>query len=144
MYEDASLAVQLDDMNPGIAPSGLSGPRRSLSTASTSTSRKVEHRSRSRTSRLMITATSTTLSVADHPNRQFSRYEIHWFGHNSLDHVVSPDGLMTGEFVRNSAQMEWSARVGDYQFVSDPASTSSSSFAEIGQERNGIFFPGSA
>jgi len=38
--------------------------------------------------------------------------------------------------------MEWSARVGHYQFVSDPASTSSSSFAEIGHERNGIFFQG--
>lgn len=37
--------------------------------------------------------------------------------------------------------MEWSATSGDYVFRSGPASTSSSDFAEIGQERNGSFFP---
>jgi hypothetical protein len=46
-------------------------------------------------------------------------------------------GGFAGEFVRNSA----SAAVGDYTFVSDPIVTSSSSFAEIGHERNGSFFP---
>jgi len=50
-------------------------------------------------------------------------------------------GGFAGEFVRNSAQMEWSAAGGDYTFVSDPIATSSSSFAEIGHERNGSFFP---
>jgi len=50
-----------------------------------------------------------------------------------------------GGFAANSSatarQMEWSAAVGDYTFVSDPIATSSSSFAEIGHERNGSFFP---
>jgi hypothetical protein len=41
------------------------------------------------------------------------------------------------EFVRNTAQMEWSATVGGHTLVSDPIATSSSSFAEIGHERNG-------
>jgi hypothetical protein len=50
-------------------------------------------------------------------------------------------GGFAGEFVRNAAQMEWTAAVGDYTFVSDPIQTSSSSFAEIGRERNGSFFP---
>jgi hypothetical protein len=50
------------------------------------------------------------------------------------------EGLKDGQF-RNSAQMEWSAAVGDYTFVSDPIVSSSSSFAEIGHERNGSFFP---
>ena len=50
-------------------------------------------------------------------------------------------GGFAGEFVRNAAQMEWTATVGDYSFASDPLTTSSSSFAEIGQERNGSFFP---
>ena len=49
-------------------------------------------------------------------------------------------GGFGGEFIRNSAQMEWTATAGDYQFVSDPLATSSSSFAEIGHERNGMFF----
>jgi hypothetical protein len=37
--------------------------------------------------------------------------------------------------------MEWTATVGDLVFASDPLSSSSSSFAEIGHERNGSFFP---
>ena len=43
--------------------------------------------------------------------------------------------------IRNKAQMEWTATVGEYTFVSDPLATSSSAFAEIGRERNGSFFP---
>jgi len=49
-------------------------------------------------------------------------------------------GGFGGEFIRNGAQMEWTATAGDYQFVSAPLATSSSSFAEIGHERNGMFF----
>ncbi len=51
-------------------------------------------------------------------------------------------GGFAGEFIRNATQMEWTATVGDLVFVSDPLATSSSSFAEIGPERNGSFFSG--
>jgi hypothetical protein len=49
-------------------------------------------------------------------------------------------GGFGGSFVYNTAQMEWTASVGDYRFVSGPLATSSSVFAQLGQERNGIFF----
>jgi len=49
-------------------------------------------------------------------------------------------GGFAGQFMRGSAQMEWTATVGDYQFVSAPLETSSSVFAAVGKERNGIFF----
>ena len=49
-------------------------------------------------------------------------------------------GGFGGSFVYNTAQMEWTARVGDYRFVSAPLNTSSSGFALLGQERNGAFF----
>ena len=49
-------------------------------------------------------------------------------------------GGFAGEFIRSKAQMEWTTRVGDYTFVSDPLITSPSAFAEIGLERNGSFF----
>jgi hypothetical protein len=45
-----------------------------------------------------------------------------------------------GSLVYNTAQMEWTATVGDYRFVSAPLNTSSSAFALLGQERNGAFF----
>lgn len=54
--------------------------------------------------------------------------------------VVNTSDGHAGEFVRGTAQMEWSATVGDFDFMSAPIGTSSSAFAEIGRERNGSFF----
>ena len=71
-------------------------------------------------------------------------FKLDWSGVNERLNIKNTDpvyGGFAGEFVRNTAQMEWSAAVGDYTFVSDPIATSSSSFAEIGHERNGSFFP---
>jgi hypothetical protein len=68
-------------------------------------------------------------------------FTVQWSGVDDRAHVVNTDDGHAGEFVRNGAQMEWSAVVGDYEFVSAPLSTSTSDFAEIGQERNGVFFP---
>ena len=67
-------------------------------------------------------------------------FEIHWAGRSPREHVVNTAGEMEGEFIRNAATMEWSATTTNYHFVSHPASTSSSLFAEIGHERNGVFF----
>jgi len=68
-------------------------------------------------------------------------FEVHWSGVHQRVEITNADQDFAGTFVRNSATMEWSAEVGDYSFVSDPASTSESVFAEVGQERNGSFFP---
>ncbi len=70
-------------------------------------------------------------------------YKIAWSGVDSRVNIQNTDPVYGGfaaEFVRGHAQMEWSATAGDYQFVSAPLATSSSLFAEVGQERNGIFF----
>lgn len=40
-----------------------------------------------------------------------------------------------------AATLEWSASEAGFSFVSDPAATSSSYFAALGRERNGLFFP---
>jgi hypothetical protein len=71
-------------------------------------------------------------------------FNVVWSGVGQRVNLKNTDpiyGGFAGEFIRNVAQMEWTAAVGDYTFVSDPLSTSSSSFAEIGKERNGSFFP---
>jgi hypothetical protein len=70
-------------------------------------------------------------------------FKVAWGGAGQRVHVRNTDpvyGGFAGEFIRNTAQMEWTATVGDYAFVSDPLATSSSAFAEIGRERNGSFF----
>jgi hypothetical protein len=67
-------------------------------------------------------------------------FEIHWAGRSPRQRVVNTAGEMEGQFIRNAATMEWSATTATYTFVSQPASKSSSLFAEIGHERNGVFF----
>jgi hypothetical protein len=71
-------------------------------------------------------------------------FKVTWSGVNERLNIRNTDpifGGFAGNFVRNAAQMEWTATVGDLMFVSAPLATSSSSFAEIGHERNGSFFP---
>jgi|SRR5215469_10349085 len=48
-----------------------------------------------------------------------------------------------GRFIEDTATVEWSATVPskNFHFKSGPADPSKSSFAEIGRERNGVFFP---
>jgi hypothetical protein len=71
-------------------------------------------------------------------------FKVVWSGVGQRINIRNTDpvfGGFAGEFIRNAARMEWTATVGDYTFASDPLETSSSTFAEIGQERNGSFFP---
>jgi len=68
-------------------------------------------------------------------------FRVVWSGINERLNIRNTDAGFAGEFIRGGAQMEWTAEVGDFVFVSDPISTSSSTFAEISHERNGSFFP---
>lgn len=65
---------------------------------------------------------------------------VNWSGVNERLAIRNEAEGFVGEYIRNTAQMEWTATVGDLQFVSAPLSTSSSTFAEIGHESNGSFF----
>ena len=70
-------------------------------------------------------------------------FTVRWSGGRHRVKVRNDDpvyGGFAGEFIYNTAQLEWSGRVGDLSFVSDPISTSSSTFALLGHERNGRFF----
>jgi len=67
-------------------------------------------------------------------------FEIHWAGRSPRQRVVNTAGEMEAQFIRNSATMEWSATTAKYTFMSQPARTSASVFAEVGHERNGVFF----
>ena len=72
-------------------------------------------------------------------------FKVRWSGVNERLEIRNTDpiyGGFEGEFVRNAAQMEWRATVGNLVFTSARLATSSSSFAEIGHERNGSFFSG--
>jgi hypothetical protein len=78
------------------------------------------------------------------PVRGWVSFKVVWSGVEERVHITNTDpvfGGFEGEFIRNSAEMEWRGTVGHYTFESEPLETSSSSFAELGHERNGSFFP---
>jgi len=77
--------------------------------------------------------------------------QIDWSGISKRDTANQPLNKMRGTFVENKAQISVTATTPEtavttlsnghgFQFVSDPASTSVSNFAQIGQEQNGVFF----
>ena len=153
MFEDPSLGgAQIHDFNPGITPDGL------FWTLALPDNSVTVHLGSG-----FAALAATNLPINDYHDfgnalggggpgipgpatpAQLS-FRVVWSGVSSRANVrntASPldGGGLAGEFVRNAAQMEWSAAVGDLQYVSDPLATSTSAFAEIGHERNGSFFP---
>jgi hypothetical protein len=128
-------------MNPGVAPSGLfwtmALPVESIDV------------NLGKGSAIMRGAGLSMPDFGDFGNSLFGgkpttpasvSFTVQWSGAAGRANVVNTSDGHAGEFVYTSAQMEWSAVVGDYEFVSAPLSTSKSDFAEIGHEQNGVFF----
>lgn len=64
--------------------------------------------------------------------------DVRW---NTQTRVRDVPNRFAGDFVGNSATIEWSAKRDNFEFVSDPARTSRNEFSLLGRERNGVFFP---
>ena len=81
-------------------------------------------------------------------NSTINSLKVKWSGILSTTQFSStdPDDKFLGYFLENSATIEVtvttpaSDSLDGFQFVSDPASTTVSNFAQIGQESNGAFF----
>ena len=73
-------------------------------------------------------------------------FVIRWQGETARVEVRDFELGFAGQFIEDSATVEWSASVPStgFSFTSDPATTSKTVFAEIGSERNGVFFRGAA
>ena len=69
-------------------------------------------------------------------------FAVEWRASGSPAPIRNPAQGFVAELAPATAQMEWAARVGPYEFASAPLATSESSFAEFGRERNGIFAGG--
>jgi hypothetical protein len=86
-------------------------------------------------------------SLLDGPSDPASvSFVIRWQGVQARVAVRDFELGFAGQFIEDSATVEWSARVPStgFSFRSDPATTSKTTFAEIGSERNGVFFHGAA
>lgn len=73
-------------------------------------------------------------------------FVIRWRGVQARVQVDDLALGFAGRFIEDSATVDWSAKVPStgFSFRSDPATTSKTAFAEIGSERNGVFFHGAA
>lgn len=134
------MAVQLDDMNPGITSTGLFW---TMDVPDDSVEVNFEKgRAELQVKHAKIQDYGNFLNALfGGPSEPATvAFEVHWAGRSPRQHVVNTAGEMEGQFIRNTATMEWSATTPQYTFVSKPASTSSSLFAEIARERNGVFF----
>jgi hypothetical protein len=68
-------------------------------------------------------------------------FEVRWLGPIARDIAFQDsDRGFRGQFRENKATLAWSASRAGFTFVSDPASTSTTVFAELARESNGIFF----
>ncbi len=75
---------------------------------------------------------------------------LEWGGITKTTHFTStdPNDQFAGYFLENSATIEVTVTtpaangLDGFRFVSDPAATTISHFAQIGHEHNGTFFPG--
>jgi hypothetical protein len=67
-------------------------------------------------------------------------YELRWRGPIKREATVrDADNGFRGLFRENQATLSWSASQAGFKFVSDAANTSTSVFAQLGRESNGIF-----
>jgi hypothetical protein len=67
-------------------------------------------------------------------------FHIHWHGVKQRVHLHDKENHFDARMIEDSATIRWSAHEKDFSFVSDPEETSTTVFAEIGRERNGVFF----
>ena len=67
---------------------------------------------------------------------------MEWHGKTAEVEVKDLVNRFAGSYRECSATIQWSAQEAGFSFVSDPANTSMTRFAEIGRERNGVFFQG--
>ena len=81
----------------------------------------------------------------------FNSLDMEWSGIIKRDTANQPVNKMRGSFVENTATIAVVATTPitivtalsnghGFRFVSDPASTSVSNFAQIGREQNGVFY----
>lgn len=68
-------------------------------------------------------------------------FDVQWSGKGSQSQLRNAAQGFRGEFVETlQATIAWSAQESGFSFVSDPAETSHTEFAELGREDNGVFF----
>jgi hypothetical protein len=137
IFEDVGLTSQVHDFNPGIAESGLFWTK------------AIERGD----VRINLADGSAALHVADLDVEDYRdvinalqdgpsvpasvSFDVSWSGVTDRVKIRNTHLRFAGEYARNTATLVWSGTEQHFSFQSDPHP---SGFAEIGHERNGVFF----
>ena len=120
----------IHDFNPGIAPNGLfwttpvPGSSVEIDLGRTTASFQLKDFA------LLDTIPNVAATVS---------LSMEWHGERAETEVKDLVNGFAGSYRECSATIQWSGEEAGFSFVSDPASSSMTRFAEIGRERNGIF-----
>jgi hypothetical protein len=140
LFTGAVGSGQVHDLNPGIRPSGLFWVQPvsrdalmvDLEEGEASLALKdMDEEDFHNLRNALINGPSDPASVT---------LEMRWNAIAGPISVTDPVHRFTGRFRLCSVQIEWSATVPGFRFMSDPASTTVNVRSVIGREHNGVFF----
>lgn len=135
---DPKTSKQIDDFNPGITPSGLFWtipiPNDALSVDLNAGKARMHVRNVA-----VKHYPSILSSLQGGPSVEATAsFTVQWQNRTQVRDATQKFSVSV---VQTSATVAWSARTADgVHYQTDPASTSKSYFADLGQERNGVFF----
>ena len=137
---DGSRGTQIHDFSFGIPPSGLFW---TASVPEDSVDGELDDG--------FVSFSMTNLSLEDAGNLDNAlhggpttpatvSFKMRWTGIGSPFQFTNTTDGFRGKFQFATVAIEWSAHTAGFSFVSDPADTTTTVAAIIGEERNGVFF----
>lgn len=66
-------------------------------------------------------------------------FDVRWNGVRKRLWIRDEENGFVGNFIETFATVRWSAQQDGFQFMSDPASMSTTVFSVMGRESNGVF-----
>lgn len=132
----------MHDFNPGITQNGLfwTSIARLDQVAVDLTSGRATMEVRNLHMKDYFDLENATVGGGEPPRPAVVSYRVEWTAAgpvNTFDNVAQQ---YRGQLRNAAAQMEWSARTTDFDFVSAPLATSTTDAALLGSERNGSFY----
>jgi len=83
---------------------------------------------------------NAVLGNGEPPTPAVVSFTVIWSATGGVNQFDNAAQQYRGEMRTATAQMDWSARSGIYEYTSAPLATSAQDFAQLGQESNGSFF----
>ena len=83
---------------------------------------------------------NSILGNGETPTPAVVSFTVEWTATGAVSNFNNPDQRYRAAMRTATAQMEWTARSGIYEYTSAPLATSTTDAAQIGEESNGSFF----